>query len=242
MQHVFVVDAQRRPLMPCRPARARLLLTRGQAAVVHRLLALGLPVEAGSGGLTKFSRTRRGLPKTHWLDACCVRRSTLPLLRGWRDLVPLLIMAQRWQRRQMCLTNEHGFPRTKAKGTSRVEGFRTGDMVKAVVPSGKPRGTHIGKVAVKARGYFTVASVPGVPLRYCRLHQHADGYGCTQGAPAGRPPYSARWVSGSSAVNIVREETTMTRDKGAKGGRACLPFPGKRKGAQRPQLMEAHKL
>jgi RRXRR protein len=36
MQYVFVVDAQRRPLMPCRPARARLLLKRGQAAVLRR--------------------------------------------------------------------------------------------------------------------------------------------------------------------------------------------------------------
>jgi RRXRR protein len=33
MQRVFVVDAAKRPLMPCRPARARLLLTRKRAAV-----------------------------------------------------------------------------------------------------------------------------------------------------------------------------------------------------------------
>ena len=33
-----------------------------------------------------------------------------------------------------------------------MQGFKTGDMVKAVVPSGKPKGTHVGKVAVKARG------------------------------------------------------------------------------------------
>ena len=38
----------------------------------HRLEALGLPVECGSGGLTKFNRTQRVYPKTHWLDACCV--------------------------------------------------------------------------------------------------------------------------------------------------------------------------
>src|SRR5262249_8765870 len=33
MQRVFVLDADRRPLMPCRPARARLLLTQHRAAV-----------------------------------------------------------------------------------------------------------------------------------------------------------------------------------------------------------------
>jgi 5-methylcytosine-specific restriction endonuclease McrA len=153
------------------------------------ILACELPVETGSGGLTKWNRTQRNLPKTHWLDACCVGRSTPKVLRGWQDLVPLLITAQRWQRRQMCLMNERGFPRTKAKGPSRMQGFKTGDMVKAVVPTGKPRGTHVGKVAVKARGFFTVAGVPNVPSRYCRLLQHADGYRYAQGVPAGRPPH-----------------------------------------------------
>src|SRR5262249_44322596 len=36
MQHVFVLDATRRPLMPCRPARARQLLTQGKASVLCR--------------------------------------------------------------------------------------------------------------------------------------------------------------------------------------------------------------
>jgi RRXRR protein len=36
MHHVFVVDATRRPLMPCRPARARRLLTQHRAAVLRR--------------------------------------------------------------------------------------------------------------------------------------------------------------------------------------------------------------
>ncbi|HKK91149.1 MAG TPA: RNA-guided endonuclease IscB [Desulfobacteraceae bacterium] len=38
----------------------------------HTLTRTGLPVEVGSGGRTKFNRTQRGLPKTHWLDAACV--------------------------------------------------------------------------------------------------------------------------------------------------------------------------
>src|SRR5437763_2923689 len=36
MSRVLVVDAQRRPLMPCTPARARLLLKQGKAAVLRR--------------------------------------------------------------------------------------------------------------------------------------------------------------------------------------------------------------
>src|ERR1017187_4166347 len=36
MQYVFVVDSEGQPLMPCRPARARKLLTAGRAAVYRR--------------------------------------------------------------------------------------------------------------------------------------------------------------------------------------------------------------
>src|SRR5262249_39786768 len=71
-------------------------------ALHRRLLALGLPVETGSGGLTKYNRAQRGLPKAHWLDAACVGAST-PQRLGWRDVVPVVITAQGWQRRQMCL-------------------------------------------------------------------------------------------------------------------------------------------
>jgi hypothetical protein len=42
----------------------------------RRLQTLGLPIECGSGGLTKYNRTARELPKTHWLDAACVGKST----------------------------------------------------------------------------------------------------------------------------------------------------------------------
>jgi len=45
-------------------------------ALFNRLKALDLPIETGSGGLTKFNRTKRGLPKTHWVDAACVGCST----------------------------------------------------------------------------------------------------------------------------------------------------------------------
>ncbi|HKB46102.1 MAG TPA: RRXRR domain-containing protein, partial [Ktedonobacterales bacterium] len=36
MQRVLVVDAERRPLMPCRAARARILLKQGKVAVWRR--------------------------------------------------------------------------------------------------------------------------------------------------------------------------------------------------------------
>jgi 5-methylcytosine-specific restriction endonuclease McrA len=177
-------EVQRQAKAPLKDAAA---VNSTRRVVQQRLLAFGVPVETGGGGLTKWNRTQRELPKIHWLDACCVGWSTPKFLQGWRDLLPLMITAQRWQRRQMCLMDRYGFPRTKAKGASRVRDFKTGDMVKAVVPSGKPKGIHVGKVAVKASGLFTVAGVPDVPARYFRLLQHADGYWYAQGAPVGRP-------------------------------------------------------
>src|SRR5437763_7703153 len=38
-------------------------------ALYERLKTLGMPIECGSGGLTKFNRTIRELPKKHWIDA-----------------------------------------------------------------------------------------------------------------------------------------------------------------------------
>jgi 5-methylcytosine-specific restriction endonuclease McrA len=45
-------------------------------ALYQALQATGLPLEAGTGGRTKYNRTQRGWPKTHWQDAACVAAST----------------------------------------------------------------------------------------------------------------------------------------------------------------------
>jgi 5-methylcytosine-specific restriction endonuclease McrA len=173
------------------PLRDAAAVNSTRRALHQRLLAFGLPVETASGGRTKWNRVQRRLPKTHWLDALCVGASTPERIQGWRDVVPLAIKAQRWQRRQMCLVTKHGFPRTKAKAASHAFGFRTGDIVKAVVPSGTPQGTHVGKVAIKASGYFTITTreraVPDVPHRYCRLLHRADGYTYRKGVRAFLP-------------------------------------------------------
>lgn len=145
----------------------------------RRLVATGLPVETGSGGRTKFNRTQRGLPKAHWLDATCVGTSTqeVLLLRGIRLL---LVQATGHGRRQMCLMDRHGFPRSVAKSARVVNGFRTGDMVRAVVPVGKYAGRHYGRVAVRATGWFNVSTdngvIHGVNSMYCTVTHRCDGY------------------------------------------------------------------
>jgi cobalamin-dependent methionine synthase I len=66
-----------------------------------------------------------------------------------------------------------------------THGFRTGDIIRAVVPSHlKNAGTHVGRMSAKSSGDFTIATAKGtitdIGKKYCRLLQRADGYGYTQ--------------------------------------------------------------
>jgi 5-methylcytosine-specific restriction endonuclease McrA len=83
--------------------------------LLERLKGFGLPVETGSGGLTKYNRTMRDLPKAHWIDAACVGKST-PAQVITDGVIPLEIKATGHNTRQMCRMDKYGFPRTSAKG------------------------------------------------------------------------------------------------------------------------------
>lgn len=137
------------------------------------LKATGLHVECGSGGQTKRNRTHFGLPKTHWLDAACVGNVESIEVK---TSVLLLIQSTGHTCRIMRRPDRYGFPRQKPKGPSRVHGFKTGDIVKAIVTSGKKAGTYVGRVAVRSSGSFNVGKVQGIGWRKCRVLHHADGY------------------------------------------------------------------
>jgi 5-methylcytosine-specific restriction endonuclease McrA len=150
-------------------------------ALFERLETLGLPLECGSGGLTKYNRVMRNLEKTHWLDASCVGASTPEVLLV-SHIKPLLISANGHGCRQMCLMNNAGFPRTKPKAKHFPHEFRTGDMVRAVVPAHlNNAGVHRGRMSAKAKGGLTISTnrgkVTDIGKKYCRILQHADGYG-----------------------------------------------------------------
>jgi 5-methylcytosine-specific restriction endonuclease McrA len=119
------------------------------------LKAIGLPVETGSGGLTKFNRTQRGISKTHWLDAACVGKSTPENLKVKIEN-PLLITATGHGSRQMCRTDKYGFPKRYVPRYKFVKGFQTGDIIKATVSKGKKKGQYIGRVAVRSTGSFNI--------------------------------------------------------------------------------------
>jgi hypothetical protein len=76
-------------------------------ALFNRLKKTGLPVVRGSGGLTKFNRTRLELPKSHWLDVACVGQ--VELLEVLTNK-PLLIKATGHRTRQIGSTDKFGFP------------------------------------------------------------------------------------------------------------------------------------
>jgi 5-methylcytosine-specific restriction endonuclease McrA len=148
-------------------------------ALYERLKALGLPIECGSGGLTKYNRTSRGLDKDHWIDAACVGKST-PGQLSVDGVKPLNINAAGSGVRQMCRMNKFGFPRTGPKEVKFVKGFQTGDMVRAIVTNGKKAGISIGRVAVRATGSFNITTakgtVQGISYKYCKAAHKMDGY------------------------------------------------------------------
>ena len=172
------------------PLRAAAAVNATRWALYERLKALGLPIECGSGGLTKYNRQLRGLEKTHWLDAACAGRSTPEKLKV-EGVVPLRIAATGHGSRQMCRMDRFGLPRTAPKKAKRVKGFQTGDIVRAVVNNGKKIGTYVGRVAVRANGLFNISTstgvVQGISHRFCAALHKVDGYSYTKGGAACPP-------------------------------------------------------
>lgn len=140
----------------------------------RRLIATGLSVEAGTGGRTKFNRSRLGLPKAHYLDAACVGGSTPDNLKAHVGSV-LLITAMGHGSRQLCRTDKYGFPIRYVPRQKRHFGFRTGDQVRAVVRRGKNAGTHVGRVIIRTRPSFRLNGIDIHP-KYITLLQRTDGY------------------------------------------------------------------
>jgi hypothetical protein len=87
--------------------------------------------------------------------------------------------------------DKFGFPRTRTdkktgkrvlaspRSAKRVKGFQTGDHVRAVIPRGKYKGTHVGRVIIRASGSFDIKTKSGkvsANWKYCKLLQRDDGY------------------------------------------------------------------
>ena len=141
----------------------------------NRLKETGLPVEVGTGGRTKFNRCRQKFPKAHWIDAACVGAST-PENLIIKDVKPLLISAKGHGVRQRVTTDKYGFPKSHKARIKSFMGYKTGDLVKAVVPKGNHKGTHYGRVTIRQKPNFRVDKMDSIHPKYMKLLQKADGY------------------------------------------------------------------
>ncbi|WP_233880223.1 RNA-guided endonuclease IscB [Paraburkholderia flagellata] len=146
-------------------------------ALANALRATGLPLELASGARTKFNRVTHDIPKTHALDAVCAGR--VKAVRDWQR-PSLTIKATGRGSYQRTRLTRYGFPRGYLMRQKQVQGFQTGDHVRADVPHGKKAGVHTGRVAVRATGSFNIqtatAVVQGISHRHCTLIQRSDGY------------------------------------------------------------------
>jgi 5-methylcytosine-specific restriction endonuclease McrA len=160
-----------------RPLKNAAAVNSTRWALFNGLKRTSLPVITGTGGQTKFNRVRLGLEKRHYLDAACVGEvNHLKILTNQ----PLLIKCQGHGTRQACRTDKFGFPNRYVPRFKFVNGFQTGDIVKAIVTSGKKIGTYIGRVAVRSSGSFNLSTksglVQGILHKYCQIVHAKDGY------------------------------------------------------------------
>lgn len=147
-------------------------------ALYQVLKGAGLPVEVATGGRTKFNRSRFSIPKAHALDAACV--GEVEEISGW-EIPTLSVKANGRGSYKRTRLTKYGFPRGYLMRQKQVQGFQTGDMVKAIVPKGTKMGTWLGRVAVRKTGSFDIqtldGAIQGISHKYCTLIQRADGYG-----------------------------------------------------------------
>lgn len=146
-------------------------------ALYNALKCHALPLITGSGGKTKWNRTCLGVPKMHALDAACVGETKT--LFNWTIPVFHIQAVGRGAYRRTRL-DKYGSRRGLLMRQKSVKGFKTGDIVKAIVEKGKNIGTYVGKVAVRITGSFAIQTlkgkVDGVNAKYCKLLQKGDGY------------------------------------------------------------------
>lgn len=141
-------------------------------AVLGALRGLELEVDCWSGGRTKWNRHQTGTSKTHALDAACC--GEVDRLSHRMPALPVKAMGRGDHCRTR--TDAYGFARLRLPRVKSVRGFQTGDLVVAVVPSGKSRGRHVGRVAVRTKGSFRVGTRDGINHKYCTILQRSDGY------------------------------------------------------------------
>jgi 5-methylcytosine-specific restriction endonuclease McrA len=167
----------------CKTQRDMAAVNATRNSLFYKLLEKGFAVSTGTGGMTKFNRKQHGIPKDHALDAVCVGEPVEQPIFGWNKPIHEIKCTGRGSYQRTRLT-KYGFPRGYLMRSKSVQGFATGDIVKADVPRGKKQGDYMGRVAVRASGSFNIQSknglVQGISHKHCTLIERGAGYGFKQ--------------------------------------------------------------
>ncbi|MGW2521098.1 hypothetical protein ACWC09_29590 [Streptomyces sp. NPDC001617] len=148
--------------------------------LTRELARLGVPVRPWSGGLTKHNRTRGGLAKTHTTDALAVGDlGPANIVRYPTDV--LVVTATGRGSYARTRSDAYGFPRLLLPRQKRFYGYATGDLVRAVIRTGRHTGTHTGRIAIRSTGRHRVTTPDGhhIDTRHTNIQllQRGDGYG-----------------------------------------------------------------
>ncbi len=162
-----------------KPLRDVAIVNATRWKVYDVLLKTCLEIECGTGARTKMNRINLELPKTHYYDACCVGESTPNKLYFKTNEV---VFIKNMGRGSYSRTNldKYGFHRSYLPRQKHFFGFMSGDVVKAIVPKGKNKGTWYGSVACRSSGSFDInllkRRLQGINHKYCQIIQKSDGY------------------------------------------------------------------
>jgi len=162
----------------------------------NKLKVFGLPLETGSGALTKMNRIKCGFEKQHYFDALCVGKSTPEKITNNIKYHVIWSYSGRGNRK-MVRVDQYGFPlnhldaekynkKGERKGhrsrTKEFKSFQTGDIVKANVTKGKKEEKYRGRIAIRHTGSFNIKNAidgkteQGISHKYCRILQKSDGW------------------------------------------------------------------
>lgn len=174
------------------PLRDAAVMNATRNRLFLELLKIGLPVETGTGGQTKFNRKQFNIPKTHALDAACVGHIFNIVAQNTFHIKIKCFGRGRYSR---TILNKYGFPHAYLMKTKSIYGFQTGDIV--LINKNLCIGKNIFRIIVSSSGTFifrTNNKNIKISWRNCRLLQKHDGYEYS------RKIYNFLYINGKSVV------------------------------------------
>lgn len=172
----------------------------------NKLKEMGLPLEAGTAGGTKYQRVQHKLPKEHYYDALCVGANTPPNLEIPQAYVHVWTAKGRGSR-QICQTDKFGFPRQFRSRTKVHFSLMTGDLIRINPLKGKNAGrSWKGKGVIRADGSLYLTSNGqriNSTYRYAKLLQHGDGWDYSIKPIANPRPPAVAWNDKGNVLNSL---------------------------------------